>query len=856
MLSSILKNLRSIIAYGHLKLWKNRRRWQRALLVFVLLLCSGAIYLYNWLFVDMPELNALQAGLALPSTRIYDRHGRLLYEIVDLYGGSHRAVRLDEMASCMPAATISTEDANFYSHPGVDLEGVARALWINIRGGEIRAGGSTITQQVARNLLLTKEPIKDRSLRRKLQESILAIRLNNEYSRDEILTLYLNQTYYGNLAYGIEAASRIYFSKPPDALSLAECAMLAGLPQAPAEYNPLTNPEAAKNRQEIVLDLMVKHDKIAAAEAEIAKTEKLTFSASPFDILAPHFVAAVWTQLERDFADELYIGGLEVYTTLDLDWQNAAESIARRHLEELNNPIDGSPSKEARNAALVALDPYTGQILAMLGSPDYFNEQIDGNVNAALAPRQPGSALKPFTFAAAFDPVRTEPWTPATMILDVSTPFVTRRLESYTPSNFGLVEHGPVLIREALASSYNIPAVVALDHIGVESLVNLATRLGITTLTDTSRFDLSLTLGGGEVRLLELSAAYAAFANNGQRVDPVYLLEVRNSEGEVLYDWRPPALGKPELDPRVAFLINDILSDEKARVPAFGTNSALNIGRISAAKTGTTTDYRDNWTIGYTPNLVVGVWVGNADNTPMRDVSGISGAGPIWNDFMRTVLLGQPEFAFDMPPGLERRQICATSGLLPTDACPKRIWEWFIEGTTPVKEDNMYQTFTIDRRTGALATEETPAEDRVDKVFLVLPPEARDWAIREGIPAPPESALRVAYREEAPLRLLSPDLYTVFQVTPVIPFSFQRIRLSVVTPSNTVQVTYWLNGIRQIGLSTQAPFEVWWQLSPGEYEVTARAILESGEQLESRPIPFSVTSYVPLELRPARGDAE
>ncbi|MEW6253918.1 MAG: penicillin-binding transpeptidase domain-containing protein, partial [Planctomycetota bacterium] len=460
------------------------------------------------------------------------------------------------------------------------------------------------------------------------------------------------------------------------------------------------------------------------------------------------------------------------------------EDAAQRHLGRLNDPPADEPPHNAHNAALVALDPHTGQVLALLGSPDYFNERIDGAVNAALAPRQPGSALKPFTYAAAFDPQRADPWTPATMVLDVSTPFVTRRLESYSPANFGLVEHGPVLVREALASSYNIPAVVALDHIGVDALIRLLTRLGVSTLADASRFDLSLTLGGGEVRLLDLTAAYGALANGGYRVEPALLLEVRDRAGHILYEWTPPVQRDPVLDPRVTYLITDILSDNQARIPSFGPASPLNIGRPAAAKTGTTTDFRDNWTVGYTPNLVVGVWVGNADNTPMVEVSGISGAGPIWHEFVRQVLRGQPKQEFPVPAGLVRAEVCAISGLLPTPYCPRTRWEWFIDGTVPTTYDTLYQPFVLDRRTGLLADESTPPEEREERVYLVVPPEAREWAQRRGIPQPSVGAQRVGERDLR-VRLLSPDPYTVFRLTPLLPPDLQRIRLAVSAPDDT-----------------------------------------------------------------------
>lgn len=841
-----LKNLRQL-------LWSNRRWWQRISLILMLLIVTITGFLYQWLFVDLPSVEAIDAGLVLPSTKIYDRNGQILYEIVDLYEGSHQSVNLDELPQCMIDATIATEDANFYSHPGVDVQGVARAAWINLRGGEVQAGGSTITQQVARTLLLADEK-SERTVRRKLREMILAVQLNQNYSRDEILALYLNQTYYGNLAYGVEAAAQVYFGHSARHLSLAECAMLAGLPQTPAQYNPLTNPDGAKARQEIVLGLMVKHGYLSQGQADIAQAEDIRYSSASFEILAPHFVAAVWTQLERDYGEELLSGGLEVTTTLDLGWQQKGEEIVKRQIDLLNNPTDGTPPKNAQNAALVAIDPYTGQILTMVGSPDYFNETIDGNVNAALAFRQPGSTLKPFTYAAAFDPNTESPMTPATMILDIGTPFVTRRLESYTPSNFGLVEHGPVRIREALAGSYNIPAVVALEHVGLDALVSLTTRLGISTLTDSSRFDLSLTLGGGEVQLVELTSAYAAFTNGGQRIDPIYILEVRNKDGEILYQWKPKELGTWELDPRISFLITDMLSDEEARIPSFGKGSALSIGRPAAAKTGTTTDFRDNWTIGYTPNLVVGVWVGNADNTPMKNISGISGAGPIWNQFIRAVLIGQPKLVWTQPSGLVRMQVCAMSGLLPTPECPQRAWEWFLEEVVPTEKDNLYQTFEIDTRTGQLAEETTPDDFRKEEIFLVLPQEARGWAARNGIPAPPLGA--VALGEEAlPLKLLSPDPYTIFQLTPLTPLETQRVLLRVTTPADTVSVTYILDD-KILATSTQPPFEEWWILLPGEHILKATATLESGETIESDPLYFQVNSWIPPEERPTSGDAE
>lgn len=832
----------------YMKRWKNLRLRNKLLVILgvvAVLVLVAVVVIYNWLFVDLPDISALEESLALPSTRIYDRHGRLLYEMLaaDATGGLHRVISLDRIPQRLIDATIATEDANYYSHPGIDPVGIVRALWTNIRGGEVIAGGSTITQQVARTLLFDPEQRAERTLTRKLRESILAIRLAQTFSKDEVLLLYLNQTYYGNLAYGVEAAARVYFGRDVAELDLAQAALIAGLPQAPAIYNPLTNPEAARDRQRVVLNLMVKHGYITQAEADQAAAELLQFAATPFPIEAPHFVTTVWEQLQREYPEQLYAGGLDVITTLDLDWQNAARDIARRHLGELNTPTYNEPAHNAHNAALVAIDPHTGQVLAMLGSPDYFEPRISGAVNVALAPRQPGSALKPFTYAAAFDPSRPAPWAPATVLMDIRTAFITKKLESFVPSNFSLQEHGPVRVRTALASSFNIPAVIALDHIGLKAMAKMLGEVGITTLTDPDRFDLAVTLGGGEVRLLELTAAYGALANGGARVYPSLLLEVREHEsGVLLYEWE---MGEPErvLDPRVAWLITDILSDNHARIPSFGEHSVLNIGRPAAAKTGTTTDFRDNWTMGYTPNLVVGVWVGNADNAPMVKVTGVSGAGPIWNEFMTSVLKGKPALEFERPDGLERAEVCALSGLLPTDACEMRVVDWFIEGAVPTEHDTWHRRFTVDTRTGQLADESTPPEYRIEKVYLVLPPEARPWAYRAGIPTPPDEEMSAVVDDlNRTLRFLSPDPYSVFRLSPVTPRHTQRILMQMVAPTGTAQIDFVLNGEPLHALNAP-PWEVWWALERGTWELAARATLDDGSVVESEPLIFTVHGY-------------
>lgn len=818
-----------------------RVRPRRVILVGGLLaLLTGVIFgVRAWLFTGLPDVDDLSAGLHTPSIRITDRYGRLLFEVIGEEAGRHTVVPLETIPPVCIQATIATEDANFYTNPGVDPRAILRALWINLRGGEVLSGGSTITQQVARNILLDPQERAERTLTRKLRESILAYRLARRYTKDEVLALYLNQTYYGNLAYGIDAAARAYFGKPVGDLDLAECALIAGLPQSPTLYDPLTDPDAAAARQAVVLRLMRENGYIDEEGEANARQEPLAFAAERYTIEAPHFVALVYAQLEASLPPEVfYAGGLEVRTTLDLDWQHSAQDIARRHLELLNTPEPSDPPHNATGAALVALDPQTGQVLAMLGSPDYFDPVISGAINMALAPRQPGSALKPFTYAAAFDPSQPEPMTAASMLLDVRTSFVTREGFSYAPVNYDNREHGPVLAREALASSYNIPAVIVLNAIGLDSLFEFVARLGISTFIDPEAYDLALTLGGGEVRLLELAAAYGAFANGGRVVHPVTILDVTDAGGEIVYrEGSTP--GEQVIDPRVAWLISDILSDNLARAPGFTTHSILQIGRPAAVKTGTTTDFRDNWTVGYTPDLVVGVWVGNADNAPMVSISGVSGAGPIWHQFMRTALLGQRETGFTRPEGLVQIEVCSLSGLLPTADCPYTRREWFIRGTEPTGYDTFYRRVTLDAATGLPADESTPPERLLEELYLDLPPQAHDWARREGLPLLPDSFATEAEHGLADLIIASPDAYNIYRIAPGLPPEGQKLHIVAAGPPGLRDVAIYLDGelLTQIPAS---PFETWWVMSTGEHSVYATGLTADGRLLKSAETPFTV----------------
>ncbi|MEJ5309338.1 MAG: PBP1A family penicillin-binding protein [Anaerolineae bacterium] len=792
----------------------------RVAAIFGALLLLGGAGLYAWLCAGLPAPDDLSAYTSAPSSKIYDRYGQLLFEMPPPYTGSHTPVTFDAIPPYLIQATIATEDATFYRNPGIDLRGILRAVWINLQGGE--AGGSTITQQLVRTVMFSADERVERTLYRKLRELILAFRITRRYSKDEILTLYLNETYYGNMAYGVEAAAQAYFGKSVRDLDLAECALLAGLPQSPARYNPLEALDAAKARQAVVLDLMVKQGYISTRDAELAQAEPLDFAAAPFSIRAPHFVMFVRSQLERELGlARLQAGGLNVYTTLDLDLTDTARDAIRHHLGLLAvchyDPVCPPGGRNVRNAALVALDPQTGEVLALVGSPDYFSARIAGAVNGVTALRQPGSSIKPLTYAAAFErtALGQADFTPATMLLDVRTAFVTREGTPYVPLNYDLVFRGPVRVREALASSYNLVAVKVLDTIGIEALTDMARRLGITTFDNPDRIGLAIGLGGGEVRLLELTAAYTAFANGGYAVQPRVIRRVEDTDGTAL--WEPPGgMGDRVLDARVAYLITDILSDDLARVPTFGEGSVLNLSRPAAVKTGTTTDFRDNWTVGYTPQLVVGVWVGNADNETMKEVSGITGAAPIWHDVMEAALKGQPVQAFARPAGLVDVEVCALSGELPGPDCPHRIVETFIAGTEPDTVCQMHQ--------------------RIDGVvYTILPPEAQAWARERNLPQPttynPQST---AY-----LRITSPDAGAVYRIDPAQPREMQRIDIKIASDSRYKQIELFVDGL-PLAILVAPPYTYLWRLEPGSHTFSAVGRTLEGLEIVSDGVTIDV----------------
>jgi penicillin-binding protein 1C len=696
-----------------------------------LVLLGGSIALYQYYSIarTLPSVSDLRERASqFETTRILDRNGNVLYEIIDPSAGRRTYVPLERISPTVVAATIATEDKDFYSHPGFDPWAITRALWENYRTKGQGGGASTITQQLARNLLLSPEERIQRTYTRKAREIILAAEITRRYSKDEILELYLNENYYGNLAYGIEAAAETYFGKTADQLDLAEGAFLAGLPQSPSIYDIYTNPEATlmRHQQVLVLLFQLSLDRgcipvsnsddpvcVTAPDATNAANEIKAYPFRPptIEIRYPHWVNFVRSQLEEMYEPQtIYRSGFTIYTTLDPNLQDQAQGIVTQQVAVL---ID----KNAHNGALVAIKPSTGEILAMVGSADFYDASIDGQVNMATSPtRQPGSSIKPINYVAAFE----KGWTPATLIWDVPSEFPPSGdpndpREPYKPVNYDDRFHGPVTVRTALSNSFNVPAVKTLDFVGIyddpetpekDGMIGMAERLGITSLTRDD-YGLSLTLGGGDVSLIEMTGAFSVFANGGRRVPPVAILRITDHTGEVVYEYEPPP-GEQVIRPEHAYLINSILSDNEARSWMFGRNSALNLSFPVAAKTGTTNDFRDNWTLGYTPDLVTGVWVGNADYTPMVNTSGLSGAAPIWSQFMELAvpyISGGNPTPFMRPAGIVDKIICAISGTEPSNWCKEQRSEIFAADQPPLPPGkDLYRKATLDTWTGLEAS--------------------------------------------------------------------------------------------------------------------------------------------------------
>src|SRR3989338_4931178 len=675
----------------------------------------ATVYIYTLIFADLPSPTKLRLNNIPQTTKILDRQGVLLYEI---YAEQNRTlIKLGELPKNLIEATVSIEDKEFYKHKGINpVGGILRAVKDTFVKKQLQ-GGSTITQQLVKNALLTPE----RTVTRKIKEIILAFWTEAIYSKEQILEMYFNQVPYGGTAWGIEAAAETYFDKKAKDLSLAEAAFLAGLPAAPTTYSPYgAHPERSKNRQKAVLNRMLEDGYIKKEDKEKAEKEKLNIRPPKTDIKAPHFVMFVREKLAELYGEQLIgQGGLKVTTTLDYKLQEFSEQTVASEVAKLSD-------LHVTNGAAIVIRPPTGEILAMVGSKDYFSTD-SGNFNVTTSLRQPGSAIKPLNYAVGID---TRKVTAATLFLDTPTCFQVPGQKAYCPVNYDGKFHGPTQLRFSLGNSFNIPAVKMMAVNGVETVIASASAYGISSFKDPSRYGLSLTLGGGEVTMLDMAKAFGVFANSGIKKELVPILKVEDRNGNILEEYKDPNLvkkineginypsslliaGERVLSSETAFLISHILLDNNARSQAFGPSSFLVIpGKAVSVKTGTTDDKRDNWTIGFTPNFLAVVWVGNNDNSPMHPylTSGVTGAAPIWNKIMAEILSSQPDLWPKQPPGIIGAQICQLSGLAfpnsdpnaPDKGCATR-YEYFIKGTIPNTPEILKQNIAIDKTTNKMA---------------------------------------------------------------------------------------------------------------------------------------------------------
>jgi membrane peptidoglycan carboxypeptidase len=644
------------------------------LIMGVLAFLGAYMYLSNELSGAIDQVVAYR-GTGLGGTpRFYDRNGILLFELHTTE--KRRWLAYSEIPQVVVDTAVAVEDDTFWTNPGFDPAAIGAAVLSNYRNvGGRPVGASTITQQLVRHIAFTYEERVTASYERKIREIFLAFIMTQQRSKEEIIQMYLNEIYYGNLAYGIEAAAQTYFGKSALDLNLAEAAFLAGLPQAPFDWDPYSNFEGAKERQEFILDLMLDEGYADYIEAEVAKGTPLTLQplisvadeVANVVLEAPHFVLYAQQELERRYGpDALVRGGWQVTTSLDLNIHTMAEQAAREQVAAR------AAAHDVSNASVVVLKPGTGEILAMVGSLNYFDDAIDGQVNVALQPRQPGSSIKPITYAAAME----RGWTTADVLWDVPLLLDLGDGETMRPVNYDGRYHGPILFRDALANSYNIPPIQLIRDIGIPTFIATARKLGIESLQEPPGFyGLALTLGGGEVPLLEMTHAFATLANGGQKPRLTSVLQITDSRGNVIYDLQQDRIVPANaINPGIAYIITDILDDDRARVPAMGVNNPLDLPFPAAAKTGTTNDYRDNWTLGYTPGVVVGVWMGNSDGHPMRNSSGLQAAAPLWRRIMETIYTdeamkrslmvngGQPSTEFTPPPTIEARLVCLPQG--------------------------------------------------------------------------------------------------------------------------------------------------------------------------------------------------
>ena len=822
-----LNNKSIVIVILYLNMYSLKMINKNLTLIGILLVFTISIILWT-----QPNFN--QSG----TIKIWDRNNILLYESAGIIG-KKIAIIYDKLPKYVVDATVASEDSSFWTNSGIDSKAIIRSSIINLKSWRIISGASTITQQLARIAIISPYQSAPRTFLRKMREILIALRLNFAYSKKNILTKYLNEVYYGNLSYGIQAASNTYFHKDVSQLSLAESAFLTGLISSPEVKNPFLNMKAAKAAQINVLDLMVKNGFINKIQADESKKEEIEIVKPTNDIKAPHFVYFIQEELKKIKLKNKE--GINVYTTLDYPSYTLSKEIAKLWVDKLRN------EHELSNASLVLIKNKTGEILDMLGGIDYFDTKNDGQVNLATSLRQPGSALKPITYTAAF----MQGYTPATLIYDIKKVYKTKKGEGFTPNNYDDRFHGLVLAREALASSLNLPAVEMLNRIGIKNFLNVAKNLGITTFNQEERYDLSLTLGGGEVKLLDLTNVYASFAREGIYRQPYAIEKIITDTGETIYEHRNDngiqALGQN--GKQITYLISNILSDPKARLISFNEKNPLVLSHPAAVKTGTTTDWHDNWTVGYTVDYTVGVWVGNNDNHPMKEITGIVGAAPIWNQFFEEFLKGKPIKQFSKPEHIKKVEICKITGQLSDNICPEKITELFIEGTEPKETSKILKLVKIDRRNNLLASDKCPVEFTENKVFIDYPPEVYSWAIENNQEIIPKVFSPLCendkgsplFSEKPFLSITYPKEGTVFQSAPFI-VNNQAVVFEI-NVSFAISKISWYVDDNLYKISNELPFKVSWVPKIGTHVIYVIGQTTNNQTIKSEKVHFSVLEY-------------
>lgn len=795
---------------------------------FVFMLLLFAVYAK-----DLPNPTTLASRNVAQSTKILDRNGIPLYEI---FRDERRTIiKPDEISQYLKDATVAIEDNTFYNHHGVRPTAILRAALANTIGhSRFTQGGSTITQQYIKNALLTDE----KKLSRKIKEAILALEIETIYDKQEILAGYLNEIPYGNNAYGVETAAHTYFNKAAKDLNLSESATLAAIPQRPSYFSPYGNHlDELFKRKNLVLDEMVKNGFITEAQATEAKAaapnaEHPDFTPRSESIKAPHFVFYVRDQLikqlggdEQDAEQQLVSGGYTITTTLDWEVQKMAEEAVKNNMAKANG-------YNATNAGLVAVDPKTGEVLAMVGSVDFNNKDF-GSVNVATSLRQPGSSFKPFVYATGFK----GSYSPASVLFDLSTDF-----GNYRPSNYDGSTRGPVTIRQALSWSLNIPAVKMLDLVGIDEALKTAKDLGITTLNDRDKYGLSLVLGAGEVKLVEMVHAYSVFANNGNKMPLTSILKMVDKEKKTIIDITSEnRTGDQVIDPQVAFLMQDVMSDIPTKSVVFG-NSLTIPGHQVGSKTGTTQSFKDAWAIGYTPQIAAGVWVGNNDGTEMKKgADGSVVAAPIWRAFMNKFLSDKPNEPFVAPSNVSQVTVAKLSTKLPNPNCTSdTVTDWFASWNKPTEQDSVNKIVNIDKVTGKLATDQTPADQIDQRCYRVLHSERPNkpnweapvlaWATANGYNM---DSIPTAYDDVHTAK--NKPVVTINSISngQGIAKNGAVVTATATATNNIVQVIYYVGG-QQKGQGTSAPYSATLNdLPTGDQTIRAVAYDVYGNQGEA-----------------------